>query len=299
LKQRGVLLACVSKNDEAVVRELWRYPDHYPRERLLTPDDFVTWRVNWNDKVENIRQVADELGFAPDAFLFIDDRPDERERVRQRLPQVEVWGEDLYGLRRRLLTDPRLQLPRLTDEAGVRTDLVKAQLTRQRLRADTMSEADYRASLNVTHAVRRLAPGDPLERVAELFVRTTQFNATGRRFGVGELAAMVADPAQAVFSLTVADRFGDHGLTGAIVVVGGEIVGLAVSCRVLGLGVEHAFLAEVVAQLAPDRPQLTARIVETPRNTPVRNIYRDAGFTLGADGIWRLETGAKGQRSAA
>ena len=94
LKQRGVLLACVSKNDEAVVRELWTYADHYPRERLLTPDDFVTWRVNWTDKAENIRSIADELGFALDAFLFIDDRPDERDRVRQRLPDVEVWGEE-------------------------------------------------------------------------------------------------------------------------------------------------------------------------------------------------------------
>ena len=118
LKRRGMLLACVSKNDEAVVRELWTYPDHYPRERLLTPDDFVTWRVNWTDKVENIRSIAEELGFALDAFLFIDDHPMERERVRQRLPDVEVWGEDPFALRRRLLTDPRLQVPRLTEEAG-------------------------------------------------------------------------------------------------------------------------------------------------------------------------------------
>ncbi|HEX3406683.1 MAG TPA: HAD-IIIC family phosphatase [Caulobacteraceae bacterium] len=297
LKRRGVLLACVSKNDEAVVRELWTYPDHYPRERLLTPDDFVAWRVNWTDKVDNIRSIAEELGFAPSAFLFIDDRPDERDRVRQRLPEVEVWGEDLHALRRRLLTDPRLQLPRLTDEAGQRTDLVKAQLVRQRLRADTMGEAEYRASLNVKHAVRRLRPGDGLDRVVELFQRTTQFNATGRRFGVAELEAMLADPAQAVFSLTVSDRFGDHGLTGAIVVSGAEIVGLAVSCRVLGLGVEQAFLAEVTAALAPDHPQLVGRIVETARNAPVRNVYRDAGFALGDDGAWRLQAAA--ERSAA
>ncbi len=297
LKQRGVLLACVSKNDEAVVRELWTYAEHYPHERLLTPDDFVTWRVNWTDKVENIRSIADELGFALDAFLFIDDRPDERERVRQRLPDVEVWGEDPFALRRRLLTDPRLQLPRLTEEAGARTDLVKAQLTRGRVRAETMSEADYRASLDVKASVRRLSPGDPLDRVAELFQRTTQFNTTGRRFGVAELAGVVADPAQAVFSLHVSDRFGDHGLTGAAVVTGGEIVGLAVSCRVLGLGAEQTFVRAVIDALAQGNRRLTARIVETARNAPVRNVYRDAGFTLADDGVWRLETAAR--RSAA
>ena len=217
--------------------------------------------------------------------------------MRQRLPDVEVWGEDPFALRRRLLTDPRLQLPRLTEEAGARTDLVKAQLTRERLRAETMSEADYRASLDVNVGVRRLASRDPLDRVVELFQRTTQFNTTGRRFSVAELAALVADPGQAVFSLHVSDRFGDHGLTGAVVVAGGEIVGLAVSCRVLGLGAEQAFLRGVIDALAPDHPQLTARIVETARNAPVRNVYRDAGFTLASDGVWRLETAAR--RSAA
>src|ERR1019366_7447412 len=140
LKRRGVLLACVSKNDEATVRELWTYEDHYPRERLLTPDDFVTWRVNWNDKVENIRSISDELGFALETFLFIDDNPVERENVRQRLPEVEVWGDELFSLRRRLLNDPSLQAPSVTEESASRTALTQAQLSRQRSRADSADE---------------------------------------------------------------------------------------------------------------------------------------------------------------
>ena len=141
-----MILACVSKNDESVVRDLWRYDDHYPRERLLTPDDFATWRVNWNDKAQNIRSIADELGFALDSFLFIDDHPVERERVRQALPEVEVWGEDLFALRRRLLSDPRLMVPRLTEESGKRTETVKAQLGRDRERVAHTDEDAFLAS---------------------------------------------------------------------------------------------------------------------------------------------------------
>jgi len=288
LKRRGVLLACVSKNDEATVRELWKYPDGYPRERLLTPGDFVTWRVNWNDKVENIRSIAEELGFALETFLFIDDHPVERDRVRQRLPEVEVWGEDPFALRRRLLADPRLQLPRLTDEAQARTDLVKAQLLRQRVRAETLDEADYVASLNIQHRIERLAPGDRLDRVEELFQRTTQFNTTGRKFSLPELQGLVAGADSAVFTLHVSDRFGDHGLVGAAVIERGEIVGLAMSCRVLGMGVEHRFMQHLIETLAPRWPRLAGRIVETARNVPVRNIYRDNGFALGDDGVWRV-----------
>jgi FkbH-like protein len=289
LKRRGIVLACVSKNDEATVRELWRYPDHYPRERLLTLDDFVTWRINWNDKVDNIRSIADELGFALDTFLFIDDHPIERDRVRQRLPEVEVWGDSLFGLRRALLDDPRLQLPRITAETAARTDLVKAQLGRQQFRAETLDEADYIASLNIQCRIERLGADAKLERIAELFQRTTQFNTTGRRFSAAELGAMLSAPDAHVFSINVCDRFGDHGLVGAAVVERGEIAGFVMSCRVLGLGVEHTFLQHIVQTLKADFDALTARIVATPRNIPVRNIYRDNGFVAQDDGVWRLK----------
>ena len=284
LKRRGVLLACVSKNDEALVRALWRYDDHYPRERLLSPDDFVAWRVNWDDKPANIASIAAELGFALDAFLFIDDHPVERERVRQALPQVEVWGEDPYALRRRLLTDPRLQTPALTDEAAVRTTLVKAQLGRDRAREAAPASGDFLASLQVQIEVAQAGADAPLARVAELFQRTTQFNTTGRAFSVGELAERAA--AGELFIASARDRFGDYGLVAAAVLEGYEIAGLVMSCRVIGLGVERALLDAVVAAAASRHVELGARIIATDRNGPVRNLYADAGFSLDGD-MWR------------
>jgi FkbH-like protein len=286
LKKRGIVLACVSKNDEATVRELWKYPPSYPRQRLLTPDDFVTWRVNWGDKAENIRSIAAEIGFALETFIFIDDHPIERDRVRQRLPEIEVWGEDLFGLRRKLLSDPRLQLPTITDEAAQRTALVKAQLNRQQFRAATVDETDYVASLQLECRIERATGATKLDRVDELFRRTTQFNATGRIFTLGELQALVSDPSAYLFTLYASDRFGDHGLVGAAVVVKGEIIGLVLSCRVLGLGVEHRLMQHILRETKAAGVALTARIIETARNAPVRNVYRDNGFTQDASGLW-------------
>jgi FkbH-like protein len=288
LKRRGILLVCVSKNDEATVRELWQYPAHYPRDRLLTPDDFVTWRVNWTDKSENIRSIAEELGLALETFVFLDDNPVERERVRNQLPEVEAWGEDLFAVRRQLLTDPRLQLPRVTEESAGRTTLVKAQLDRAKLRQGVTDEAAFIASLELDCVAQRLVPGAALDRIDELFRRTTQFNTTGRKFSVAELSALLDDAEGGVYSMTVADRFADHGLVGAAVVRGGEIVGFALSCRVIGLGVEHRFLDAIVADLAQRRGEVVAQIIETSRNLPARNLYRDHGFSLSDDGSWRL-----------
>ena len=290
LKKRGIVLACVSKNDEATVRELWKYPQHYPRDRLLTPDDFVTWRVNWDDKVGNIRSIAEELGFALDSFLFIDDNPVERDRVRQRLPDVEVWGEDPFSLRRRLLNDPRLQIPVVTAEAASRSELVKAQIARQQLRSDAMGEAEYIAQLQIRCAIERLAASSPkLQRVEELFQRTTQFNTTGRKFSVSELAALEANPDARLFAVEVADRLGDYGLVGAAVIVEGEIAGLAISCRALGMGVEHRFLRHILDEMKGGSRSLSARIITTARNMPARNIYRDNGFAEVEPGLWRFE----------
>lgn len=286
LKRRGLLLAAVSKNDETVVRELWRYADHYPRERLLTPDDFVSWRANWLDKAQNIRSIAEELGFALDSFLFIDDHPVERERVSSSLPEIEVWGEDLFCLRRRLLTDPRLQSPRVTGEAETRTALVKAQLERTRFRAEANDENAFLASLDIRHKVERLQAGASLDRVQELFDRTTQFNTTGRKFTTSELSGLLAQQTAMVFTMTARDRLGDYGLVAAAVVGSGEILGFAISCRVIGLRLEQHFLKAILGCLMETHQEVVARIIETPRNLPARNLYRDGGFHKRSDGSW-------------
>jgi FkbH-like protein len=294
LRQRGIVLACVSKNDEATVRELWKYPEHYPVNRLIRPEDFVTWRVNWNDKSDNIISIAEELGFALDAFVFVDDNPVERERVRQRIPEITLMGDDLFSLRRRLLSEPGLQLPRITVEAASRTELVKAQLGRARMRSEMVSESTFVASLEVRCEIERLTThGADVERLQELFQRTTQFNTTGCKFSVGDLSGLLSRADAAVFTLRVRDRFGDHGLVGGAVVVAGEIVGFVMSCRVIGLGVEHRFMAQILDTLAADRDTLAARIIETSRNAAARHLYRDNGFTLGDDGIWHLDLASR------
>ena len=122
--------------------------------------------------------------------------------------------------------------------------------------------------------------------MAELFQRTSQFNTNGAKFTAAELEALMRDPSAQVFTVQVRDRFGDHGLVGAMVVKGSDIAGLVLSCRVLGMGVEHDFMRQILAALASDRRELSGRIIETARNIPVRNIFRDHGFSL-EDGVWR------------
>ncbi|WP_428488359.1 HAD-IIIC family phosphatase [Rhodopila sp.] len=292
LRRRGILLACVSKNDEATVRALWQYQQHDPRHRLLRPNHFVSSRINWRDKAENIRSIAEELGFPLDDFLFVDDSARERERIRQTLPDVAVLGEDLFALRRILLTDPRLQPSRLTEEAAQRSELVKAQLDRSKLRASLVDESSFVASLAVVSTVEQLAveTATPvvLDRIRELIARTTQFNATGRAFALAELRRLIDSGEGKVFILRMRDRLADHGLVGAAVVVAGEILNFVLSCRVIGLDGERALLAAIIDSARGQVPELLGRILATDRNIPVRHLYADNGFTDCGQGCWAM-----------
>jgi len=84
----------------------------------------------------------------------------------------------------------------------------------------------------------------------------------------------------------VGRRIDADGLVGAAVIENGAITGLVMSCRVLGLGIEHRFLQHVLDAAGSDH--LTATIVPTTRNLPVRNIYRDNGFVIEGD-LWRWQ----------
>ena len=57
LKNRGVLLGIVSKNEESIaVEAISGHP-----EMVLRLDDFAGWRINWADKASNIQALVSEL----------------------------------------------------------------------------------------------------------------------------------------------------------------------------------------------------------------------------------------------
>jgi FkbH-like protein len=182
-----------------------------------------------------------------------------------------------------LLNDPRLQIAKVTKASENRTQSMRAQLQRKEAQAQSLSEEDFIAALNVEMRFERITQSNDLARVAELFQRTTQFNTTGIKFSIAELEKLLGDSNARVFVAHVKDRLSDHGLVGAAIIQGDEVMGLALSCRVLGMGVEHRFLQHIMQTMSSDRAHVSGRIIETSRNIPVRNLYRDNGFALDGD----------------
>jgi FkbH-like protein len=114
--------------------------------------------------------------------------------------------------------------------------------------------------------------------------RTNQFNLTSRRLTEADLAAHVAHPTRALVIIgRVIDKFGDHGLVTAATVsiehTHAEIETFLMSCRVIGRGIEQAFLAALLTILANRGiDHVVGRYFPTEKNAMVREFYPASGF---------------------
>ena len=284
LRNRGVLLVLLSKNNEADAREAFdRLPD-----MLLKWDDFALHKVNWQHKHRNLVEAANQLGLGLDSFCLIDDSEYEREQVRQFLPEVLVLnsaGDALAILRALWQTDvfDNLQVSeedtRRHNEYGLRQK-----------RTLPSGEGDLETFLFSLHLQARIEPVGPgnIDRVVTLLGKTNQFNVTARRHSYPQVQAILETPGSIGLALRLADRFGDQGLIAVLLAIPTatgsstlEIDSFLVSCRALGRGVEDA-LWSILLRLAEGAGfrRIEAEYTPTPRNGLVADLYDRLGLKL-------------------
>ncbi|MBW5485967.1 HAD-IIIC family phosphatase [Streptomyces bambusae] len=291
LASQGVLLAVSSKNDEDAVRPVLRgHPDMQLRE-----DDFAQVHAHWEPKDGSLRAIAAGLGIATDALVFADDSPAERALVRSRVPEAAVvpLGTEPALHVARLLADGWFDTPRVTGDDRARTERYRQAAARAGLERGSGSYEEYLHDLGVRLTLGRPRPHEA-ERIAQLSLRTNQFNLTGERLGADGVRAAAADPAGLVLAVHVADRFGDSGLAGAVLARYADdalhVDNFWLSCRVFARGVEQGVLAVLLAHAAErGLPAVVGRYRPTARNGRAAGFYPSAGFTpvaaaAGADG---------------
>lgn len=284
LKRLGILLAIVSKNDEAEVRRvLLEHP-----QMVLRADDFVAIVANWEPKAENIARLADTLNLGLDSFVFLDDNPVEQEAVRRALPEVTVvdFPRDvsrLPELVRRLASD-LFFTTRVTDEDYARTQQYQQEVRRREALNAAVSIDDYLISLQISVVLEEMRD-QQIQRVAQLTQKTNQFNLVTARFTPEELFAYRSKPGNRVFVASVSDRFGDSGLVFVMMVSTdsdvASIDNLLMSCRVMGRHIEDAVVDAVEGLLRQAGVRrMVARYVPTTRNKPVAELMDRLDYQL-------------------
>lgn len=256
LESTGIILAVCSKNDE---KKALTCIEEHPY-MLIRKKDLAAWRINWQDKATNITEIAQELNVGLDSIVFLDDNITERESVQLMLPEVEVPDlpkapEDYC----RFLVDlPHFETFSITSEDEHRAEMYAQERERREESKKFNNYYDFLKDLEIKVSI---APASRLtmDRVAQLSQRTNQFNLNGRKFTRDELED------KEVFHIDYRDRLGNQGIVGAAVLEGTKIIGLYMSCRILGRGVEDAFLAKLTENKA------TYSYEDTGKNDAIRS----------------------------
>ncbi|MGD2069076.1 MAG: HAD-IIIC family phosphatase [Gemmatimonadota bacterium] len=280
LKERGILLAIASKNNEADVREAFE-----ERRMVLSLEDFAVTQIHWRPKYESLVEIAATLDIGVDSLVFVDDNPAEVTLVNEALPKVRtiLLSGDPATFPDRIAEPLYFEKAAILDEDRGKTRQYHQQAERARHRENVGDLEDYLGSLETVVRIR--TPGEEdLQRLHQLFTKTNQFNVTTIRHSSAELKRLLADAGARVVIWEVADRFGHLGTVGAYVLrevdAGVEVDSFLMSCRALGRQVETAVMNHLKRTFLDGAlaGPLRARYIRTPKNQPVASFFDDQGF---------------------
>lgn len=282
LKNRGVILAVCSKNDEDIAKEAFKANPNM----VLSLDDISCFVANWNDKASNIERIAKELNIGIDSLVFIDDNHAEREIVRQNHPEVLVIDlpDDPDGYTAALFNSGAFDWAEITEEDILRSNTYIANAKREEL---LRKNVDYDSYLESLEMEAQILPVDDSnkERFVQLINKSNQFNLTTRRTTEKAVQQMIVAPEYDLLAVYLQDRFSYYGNIACLILKQNNnqlvIDTYVMSCRVLKRGLED-YILEFIVECAKRRgcDEIVGEYIRTERNGMVRNLYDDYGFEI-------------------
>lgn len=249
-KEIGILLAIVSKNNKNIALEAI---EKHPGMKLKL-DDFVDYKINWDEKSLNIIDIVQELNIGMDSVLFIDDNPVEREKVKINLENINVFDfpKNIYDLPNKLSQTLELYPINFTHEDKNKTKMYKQNIIRNNVINKTFSKKhtfkDLKKFLNLKVSFDNITC-ENINRVNQLLNKTNQFTLTGRNFTKKELDELLLPKDISNFVINAKDNFGDYGLISVLIYKKSPnlilVKELVMSCRILGRGIENEILKKL------------------------------------------------------
>lgn len=291
LKQRGLILAVCSKNDEDIAKK--PFTDH--PDMVLKLEDIAVFVANWKNKVDNLHYIQKVLNIGFDSMVFLDDNPFERNIVREHIKNIVVpelpedpalYLEYLYGLN--LFETISVS----TEDLG-RTELYQTEALRAEAQNGFTDESSFLESLEMFSDVQPFNDYNA-PRVVQLSQRSNQFNLRTLRYSPVDIEQLKLSDSFFNFTFTLRDKFGDNGLICVVSVrkkdeLTGFVENWFMSCRVLKRGMEE-FVLNTIMEHLKDRGFriLEGEYIPSARNTMVADHYHKLGFKED-NGLWKLD----------
>ena len=278
-KELGIMLNVNSKNEKENAISGLNRPGN-----VLTPDDFILIKANWNPKNSNIIDISEELNIGTDSLVFVDDNPAEREIVRTSISDVAVPEvnnpENYINILDRA---GYFEVTNFSEDDLQRNAMYKANIKRKKEKANFIDYNDYLKSLEMNAEIK---PFDDIyyQRIAQLTNKTNQFNLTTKRCSLDEIKDIALNNSYIALYGKLEDKFGDNGVVS--VVFGHQekeafyIDLWLMSCRVLKRNMEFAMMDELI-DCCKKRSinKVYGYYYPTKKNSMVREFYALHGFS--------------------
>lgn len=281
LYQKGIILAINSKNN---IEDAMAIINKHPH-MILKQQHFSSIKINWKDKVQNLKDISQDLSIGIDSMVFFDDSPVERDFVKSMLPMVKVVDVpvDTSKYADTLKNIVEFEILKITDEDIKRNKMYDENRKRIESLQQYGNLEDYLKSLD-TKVIVEYANEYSIPRIAQLTQKTNQFNLTTKRYTQDNIADMVSSQDHLVFSCKATDKFGDNGVVGVCIIELGNtcayIDTFLLSCRVLGRNIEYAFISKIASILeGKGINTIYGRYIKTDKNRVNENFYLQSGFT--------------------
>ena len=290
LKQRGIILAICSKNDEEKAKDPFeKHPD-----MILRLEDIAVFIANWNNKADNIRHIQNILNISFDSMVFLDDSPFERDLVRTHIPDIKVpeLPVDPADYLNYLRTLNLFETASFTEEDEQRTIQYQEEAKRSIIQQQFTNERDYLKSLEMVSMVEPFNTFN-IPRVSQLSQRSNQFNLRTIRYSEEDVKKIAYNKDYQTFAFSLRDKFGDYGLISLVICnkIGYQTLFIdtwIMSCRVLKRYMEN-FTLNILVQKAKESciTELQGEYLPTVKNKIVKDHYQNLGFIF-KENIWRL-----------
>jgi len=267
-KKQGFLLCLCSKNNEADVKEAFE-----SKKFPLKWNDFIIKKINWNDKHNNISEIAKELNLGIDSLVFIDDSLFELNSVEKIFPEISVlrFSDNYYDFLD-ICDNYFFRKKQVTEDDLKKTEQYKTEILRKQEISSFKKFDDYLLDLNIILDIQ-LNNEEDFERLSQLTEKTNQFNFNKKYYNKNELQCFINTNNNRIYSLKVSDKYGDYGTVGLIIleINNNEAVmeNYILSCRVLGRKIEEQFFKKVKSFLDAENITLKKiKFINTLKNKP-------------------------------
>jgi len=292
LSKRGVIITLCSKNNE---NDVWEVLENHPH-CLLKREHIAAYKINWKNKAENILDLVRDLNIGLDSCVFIDDSHSECELIKQALPEVTVIR----------VPDPIFEYPTLLLNEGLFDGLTinpadadkniqyQQEEKRKQLQKTVNNLNDYLASLELKAHIDLMANNE-IQRISQLTQKTNQFNLSTRRYTEQQIKDFHDSSHHAIYALNVKDKFGNYGLTGALIAKHdnsqGYIDTFLLSCRILSRNLEFIFLETCLKELSQQWKITTwlAEYIKNDKNMQIQDFLEKANFKHYSNNIYSMD----------